>query len=371
MAVEVVDAVTHHVLRSFALPALPEVATPGMRGSDAGLVVRAVAMLADNVRVAAALSNGCTVVLHLTDAAAAPVLLQTHRHCWMRCIAPSLDGQLLALSGSAPEVAVVRVGDWSRVATLRHADDVFAVAFNPQCTLLASGSHDGTLVLTRVGTWQIQQRIATRERCYSVRFFPEAEHLVLAGLGDGRVVTYNVGTGLATQQVQAHEHGSPVRCMDLSTNGRVLLTASIDATCKLIDWSSGEVLRVFEHKKAVYAATLLGDLVLTASGRNGVDGCFACWNAHSGLLVQQTQTRHAACYGVAAPHALPWDFLGSLRQRCVHVASQCAPGAQLNWSALPAHLTDEIQQLRARPPLKCLKLPPLRHAAPVASGTAQ
>jgi WD40 repeat protein len=87
---------------------------------------------------------------------------------------------------------------------LQHEGSVCALAFSPDGTLLATGSHDGKARLWEVATG--------RERAHMRPRDPMASALVVAFSPDGTMLATDAGEPTATR-----EHGTPVRLREVAT----------------------------------------------------------------------------------------------------------------------------------------------------------
>lgn len=95
-------------------------------------------------------------------------------------------------------------------------------------------------------------------------------------------------------------HANPITAMALSSDGRLLVTASWDKTLRLWDATSGQELRRFEGYKGVIKAVALSpnsELLLAG----GEDGYARLWNTNTGTEILQL-TNHTK-------KSQPWLFL--------------------------------------------------------------
>jgi WD40 repeat protein len=181
---------------------------------------------------------------------------------------------------------------------------VFAVAFNPSGTLLASADGDGTVRLwnstaeRRVGTIQASARNGVR----GVAFSPSGTLLASAD-GDGTVRLWNPATGRPVRVIQADTTGphAGVRAVAFSPDGTLLASAGGDGTVRL--WNPATGQRVGAPLKTgsgpdtgVQWVAFSPDGTLLAAG--GGDGTVWLWHPATG---QRTATIHATSsfrYGV-------------------------------------------------------------------------
>jgi WD40 repeat protein len=138
-----------------------------------------------------------------------------------------------------------------------HPNNVDAVAFQPNGTLLASGGHDG-----------------------KVRLFDLVKNVQL-------------------KEITAHvEKNVPntIYTVAFTADGKQLITSSLDNSLKLWDVASGNLIREFKahkvkdfekgHQDPVYAAALSPDGKWLASGSGGIERVSKIWNMADGSVVR-------------------------------------------------------------------------------------
>jgi hypothetical protein len=93
-------------------------------------------------------------------------------------------------------------------------------------------------------------------------------------------------------------HDGEVHDVDVSQDGRLLVTGGHDGTVRLWDTTSGRVMRTFQgHRGAVTGVSLSADTRRIASG--GYDGTVRVWDASSGEEVVVLRGHETAVSGVA------------------------------------------------------------------------
>jgi WD40 repeat protein len=162
---------------------------------------------------------------------------------------------------------------------LDHADEVVAVAYSPDGTLLATGSKDRKARLWDVTTGKERAALGDHEeRVSCVCFSPEGATLV-TGSWDGKVRVWDVASRSLRARLDASEEG--VSCVAVSPDGRYLLAGTVDGAIKV--WGMRDRNKIVSQKAHEEAVT---SLVLLAGGEtavsSGVDGVLHLWDVSSG-----------------------------------------------------------------------------------------
>jgi WD40 repeat protein len=157
-------------------------------------------------------------------------------------------------------------------------DPVYAVAFNPNGYIVASGDGNGKVQFwdVREGTF-ISEFFPHQEAINAMAFTPDGKILMTAS-NDRTVKVWNLETGKLVNTLVGHP--DKVRAIALNPDGRTLATASNDGI-RLWDIFSGDIVgRYYGHKDWVTALAFSPDGRYLASG--GLDSLVNVWEASTG-----------------------------------------------------------------------------------------
>lgn len=121
--------------------------------------------------------------------------------------------------------------------------------------------------------------------CDDVAWMPDQRHVLAAHGNDRSAWLYDAITGTPLRGFYGHT--DTVRTLDVSSDGRRLLTGSIDRTVRLWDIETGACLQVFQgHLEHVYDVTFCEDGKTARSA--SLDGSTIQWDLDSGKPIQET-----------------------------------------------------------------------------------
>lgn len=151
-----------------------------------------------------------------------------------------------------------------------HEDRINSVAFNPEATLVATSSQDGTVKIWDVATGKDLQTLkGHRGAVYAVAFNPKNRTQLATGGYDDTAKVWDVSNG--TELLTLRGHGDTIWSITFGPDGTTLATGSEDNTVKLWDISSGkdgkEIVTLLGHTGTVrsVAFTTDGRKLATAS----------------------------------------------------------------------------------------------------------
>ena len=168
----------------------------------------------------------------------------------------------------------------SRPVTLAgHSDTVYAVAFSPDGTRVATASADRTACIWRSAGGPCAMVIELDGVGLNVAFRPDGRAVAIVS-SDGFARIRDVETGAALADLEAH--AGPLTSVAFDRSGRLLLTGGEDGRARLWDLARTDApLHVFEH-----GAEPVTGVDLTPDGRRaltaGQDGAVRVWDCVSG-----------------------------------------------------------------------------------------
>ncbi len=217
-------------VRLWELPGGGEIAVLGGHTEP----VRAVVISPDRRLVASAGSDR-TVRLWDVDRREPVQVLDGHTDV-VRALAFDRTGDRLVSAGNDRTIRVIELRRGGRTLSLPCPDQVAAVAFSPDGTLLASADDAGYLTIRDAATWSKRRSVKVcDEGIPGLAFSPDGQTLAV-GCGDARVRLYDPTTGQLMLELEGH--GRRVNAVTFSPDGSTLASASHDGSIRL--WHAGD-----------------------------------------------------------------------------------------------------------------------------------
>jgi WD40 repeat protein len=193
-----------------------------------------------------------------------------------RALALSPDGATLAYT-MGENIKLADTASGKLKADLEwHKDTVWALAFSPDGTILASGSDDETIMLWDAVTGKLKTTFKKTGSVHFLAFSGDGKTLAAASysLSEGDVTLRDVATGKVLSTLEGHTHSN---CLAFSPDGKTLAALSYDKTLKLWDLATGkDNIRPTGHTNWVTALAFSPDSKTLASG--SMDLTVQLWN---------------------------------------------------------------------------------------------
>jgi uncharacterized protein with WD repeat len=198
---------------------------------------------------------------------------------WVRSLAFSPDGSLLASGSYDPVVRLWRVNDGSLFKELvGHTGWVRSIVFSPDGNLLATASDDNTVRLWNIPSGDLSKTLnQSVDGTRILAFSPDGSILATSGI-DNTIRFWNVFDGKLLRELTGHTGW--VRSLAFSPNGEYLASGAFDATVRLWSVADGSLLVTrHEHASSVLGLAFSPDGTLLASG--SVDKTVRLWSMPS------------------------------------------------------------------------------------------
>ncbi|BAU41661.1 NB-ARC domain-containing protein [Leptolyngbya sp. O-77] len=210
----------------------------------------------------------------------------THTLTSIFAVAFSPDGTLLATGESTGEIHIWRTGETQPLLALTgHANRILSVSFSPDGCWLASASADSTIKLWDLDSGAIAATLTghTNGVC-SVRFSADQSLLASASL-DGTIRLWDVQTAQLLRVLDGHTDWVWGVCFSPIAGPPLLASGSADATVKLWDAASGQLLQTLEgHGDRIWSVQFSPDGRLLAS--TSEDCTIKLWDVATGQLLR-------------------------------------------------------------------------------------
>jgi WD40 repeat protein len=186
--------------------------------------------------------------------------------------------------------------------TFAHDGPAHDLAFAADSATLYSAGADRT-----IKQWRIASEVPTRtfphpREVDAVAFDPKGT-ILATGCHDGNVRLFDVAKGAVLKDIKAHPPAPPptnepnaVYCVAWNPSGTQVISGSKDASLKLWDAATGNLVREFRafkekefekgHREPVFCVAFSPDAKTVASGSAGQERAIKLWNVADGSVVR-------------------------------------------------------------------------------------
>jgi len=237
-------------------------------------------------------SGGEDQTVRVWDSATGTELMAGKVHnCVIDTVAFSPDNIHVVSGGPDQIIRVWNINTGEEVMSLRgHKEDVYSVAYSPDGRQIASGSRDGTIkIWDAIINREITTLHAPQDNSACSLAISKDGSRIFVGFG-GEIKVYENAT--ATEIMTLTGHGHQVVSMDLSPDGKRLVSGSVDETIKIWDVTTGVKLMTLRgHESPV------GSISLSPDGKRIVSGGhkIIVWDASTGAELMNLN--HPGPYG--------------------------------------------------------------------------
>lgn len=200
-------------------------------------------------------------------------------------------------SGSVDSTARIWKRDSGNVLhILKHPVGVTSLDFSPNGTQIVTTSYDGTV---RVWDWMNNKTLLELKghegTIWSVVFSPDGKSI--ASSGEDKIIRlWDAASGNLIKTFTGHTRN--IWKVRFSPDGKYLFSSGFDADIKVWDIATGSLLRTMsDHSEAVVGLAISPDGKLVASGSD--DKTIKLWDFNTGKLIRTMKTDDAHMYAVA------------------------------------------------------------------------
>lgn len=205
----------------------------------------------------------------------------------IRAVTYNPDGSVIASGSEDNTVRLWSATDGGTLHVLRgHVKGVNTLSYSQDGKFIASGSYDKTVIIWDAKTGEkLNQLQGHTDPVAAVAYSPDGISIA-SGSRDSTIRLWNADSGELMHTLQGHE--APVMSIAYSPDGQMIASGSMDNKIQLWNTITGEALLTLQgHDNGVMAVTFSPDGKVVASGSQ--DNSVRLWDSQSGKPLNNLQ----------------------------------------------------------------------------------
>lgn len=134
----------------------------------------------------------------------------------------------------------------SKIGTLPHTDEIWTAEFSPDGKLLATAVNDNSINIWNLETKQLMS-VAKQKGAWKIAFFPDGKRLAVSSSSNSEPFVKIYETENLKEVLTLRGHTKRVRALDVSPNGKIIATGSMDGSVIIWDAETGSELQRFTN----------------------------------------------------------------------------------------------------------------------------
>lgn len=161
----------------------------------------------------------------------------------------------------------------TKIGSLLHSDEIWHTEFSTDGKFLATVSNDNITRIWNVETKSVVAQTPEQRGAWKCSYFPDGKRFAVASSSNSNPVVVIYNSENAAEVFRLIGHPKRVRAVDVSPDGKLIATGSMDGTVRIWDAQTRTELRKFDFTEKE-KGTEIHDVQFSKSGKKLVIGAF-------------------------------------------------------------------------------------------------